>query len=149
MSNNEHPFSVLGYSEILAVKYLPFHPIPQFPQRIEDGCESCPPGVTEKTFDVFEQKILGFENPCDASDFKKECTSCIFKSSSLSSNAKCLARKSSGDNVNASELSNIFICDGCDIMPFHLSHRVKIGFVCLTGEFVYLAKTYTLMTRPF
>jgi hypothetical protein len=55
MSNNEHPFSVLGNSEILAVKYLVFPPIPQFPQRIEDGCESRPPGVIEKAFDVFEQ----------------------------------------------------------------------------------------------
>jgi hypothetical protein len=34
-------------------------------------------------------------------------------------------------------------------MPFHLSFRAEVGFVCLAGEFIDLAKTYALMSRTF
>ena len=39
VSDNIHPFSCLGDSEILAVKHFPFDMVPQFRKRTEDGAK--------------------------------------------------------------------------------------------------------------
>jgi hypothetical protein len=56
MSDNEHSFPVLGYSEVFAVTYLPFRIIPQFIHRSDDCSEGSPFIVVEKSFDIFGEE---------------------------------------------------------------------------------------------
>ena len=54
MSDNEHPFPVLGNAEILRVKNLPLAVIPKFIQRTEDDLKGIPFVVAEESFDVLK-----------------------------------------------------------------------------------------------
>ena len=103
MSNNIDSFPILGYAEILAVKYVPLYSIPQFCNRLDNSFERVPLVVIEEPFDVFQEKIWRlclFNNP---NDFKKEISSLVSESLSLSCNGECLARKSSNQEINVWE----------------------------------------------
>ena len=56
MSDNEDSFSVLGHSEILAVKHLPFDVIPQLDKLGYDDSESSAVVMTRESLNIFKKE---------------------------------------------------------------------------------------------
>jgi len=138
MSDNEHSFPILWDSEILAVKHLPFHEVPQFIKRCDDSFECIAFVVGEQSFDVLKNKMFGSFSPKDSSEVKEQSASCIFKSSSLSSNAKTLARESSSEEV---EVWKSVCVDCCDVAIVFVGWEMLL--VDLGGVFVNFGETNT------
>jgi hypothetical protein len=61
ISDNEHATAALGDSEVLSVKDAVGPPIPELPQRPEDGSKVPSAVARQKARDVFEQKPVGSE----------------------------------------------------------------------------------------
>src|SRR5699024_1936224 len=71
ISDNEHPFSILWYSKILAVKQLLFDIIPQFPKSVEDCSDSPSSLVIKQPFDVFKENKFWLPLSNSSRDFKE------------------------------------------------------------------------------
>lgn len=112
MSNNEHSFSALGNSEMLAVAHLPLHVVPQFVQRREDGSEGSPVVVTEESFDVLKEKKPRSFGGCDPAKIEEQSPASVFKSSSFSCNGEGLAGETAAEEV---EVGKRVCCDTGDV----------------------------------
>src|SRR3990172_1676201 len=102
MSDNEYPLSILG-DPARRIKNFPFNSIPDTGKNPKYCLESLPLVVTNQVLDVFEQKMSGSFVGEKPSHFKKESASGVLKSSQISSNAKRLARETSGKEVDVGD----------------------------------------------
>ena len=139
ISDKVHPFSGLGDSEILAVKHLPFHKIPQSVQRMEDGRKRPAPVMVKQSGNIFKQQIRRSFCRSQPGNFKEQGTSWIVESSTVSSNRKRLAGKSAAQQVEA---RHSFWIGFSDIFTKPLSFRIEQGFIALVCFFVDLAMAY-------
>ena len=73
--------------------------------------------------------LLFFENPCDV---KKECPSGVVKSSSLSSNAECLARESADKKLEVGEFRSV---DCCSVSVVFMVEVPFVDFNCVLIDF--------------
>ena len=72
ISDNVDALTVLRYSVVAAVEYLPLEVIPQFIKRGDDGSESVPMVMAGEAFDVFEDEESGFFGFDDSGDVEEE-----------------------------------------------------------------------------
>ena len=85
ISDNEHPLSDLGDTEIRAVKHHPFHAVPQVIKRGEDGRKRPALVMRKQSWNVLKQKIRRSSGLSQAGNLKEESASGIFKSLSSAS----------------------------------------------------------------
>ena len=85
ISDNEHPLSNLGDTEIRAVKHHPFHAVPQVIKRGEDGRKRPALVMRKQSWYVLKQKIRRSSGLSQAGNLKEESSSGIFKSLSSAS----------------------------------------------------------------
>jgi hypothetical protein len=59
MSDNEHPFPVLGYTEPLRIENLPLDPVAEFPQDLKDSSECFAVIMAEKSLTFSKSRKRG------------------------------------------------------------------------------------------
>src|SRR5690606_15253807 len=99
-SDNEHTTASLGHSEVLSVKHTVGPPIPEFPQRPDDGSHVLAPVGRQKSRDVFDDHPTGAELIKDASELEEESGPLASQPSTVSSHREVLAGKASANKVN-------------------------------------------------
>lgn len=139
ISDKIHPFSGLGDSKILAVEHLPFQTIPQSVQRMEDGRKRPAPVMVKQAGNIFKQQIRRSFCRSQPGNVKEQGTSGVGKSSTVSSNRKRLAGKSSAQQV---EVGDVVWIGFSDIFTKPLSFGIKQSFIALVGLFVDFAMAY-------
>ena len=126
--------------EILAVKHLPFHKIPQSVQRMEDGRKCPAPVMVKQSGNIFKQQIRRSFCRSQPGNFKEQGTSWIGKSPTVSSNRKRLTGKTSAQEFEVGDIARIGFSD---IFTEPLSFGIEQGFIALIGFFVDFAVSYT------
>ena len=85
ISDNEHPLSDLGDTEIRAVKHHPFHAVPQVIKRGEDDRKRPAFVMRQQSRNVFEQKIRRSFGLSQSGNFKEESAAGVVKALSSAS----------------------------------------------------------------
>jgi len=93
-SDNEHTLASLGQAEVLSVKHAVGPPVPEFPQRPEDGAHVPPFVRRQKTGDILDQHPPGTSLLSDSRELEEESGSLSSQASTASCQADILARKS-------------------------------------------------------
>ena len=141
ISDNVHTAAGLGDAKILAVKHLPFHEIPQSLQRIED-CRKRPAAVMIKqSGNIFKQQIARLPGFSQSGKLKEQGPSGISESFSSASDAECLTRESTAEQV---EFGHCFRIGFSGIVNEPLSFRIKQSSVAAQCILVALAVSHTL-----
>lgn len=97
----------MGDAEILAVKHLPFHMIPQSPQRIEDRRKRPAVVMVKQSGNIFKEQIPRLPGFSQSGKFKEQGPSGIAKSFSSASDAECLTRESTAEQIEFREFSGV------------------------------------------
>ena len=121
--------------EILAVKHLPFHAIPQSVQRIEDGRKRPAAVMAKQAGYVFKQQIRRLPGFSHSGKLKEQRSSGVCESMPASSNAETLARKSATEKFEIRHTAGVCFSD---VVTGPLSPRVKQRAVAAPGVFVEL-----------
>ena len=135
ISDKVHPFSGLRDSKIFAVEHLPFQTIPQSVQRMEDGRKRPASVMVKQAGNIFKQQIRRSFCRSQPGNLKEQGTSWIVESSTVSSNRKRLAGKSSAEEFKVRQLVWVSFSD---VFTEPLSFGIKQCTVALISVFVYL-----------
>src|SRR5208282_762673 len=100
MSDNEDPAPSLGNSEMLSVQHSVGEPVPEFPQRPEDGAKGSPAVVRQDTGDVFPENPLGFLDASNSEKVEGQDATRIIQPKPLSSLGEGLAWGSADEQVD-------------------------------------------------
>ena len=139
ISDKVHALSCLRYTEICAVKNLPFDKIPQLFHFAQDG-RKCPPAVmVEQAGNIFSQPVLRVPGFSQSGKLKEQGAPWVVESAAASGNAEALARKSAAEQVEVGQVGGVCFSD---IVKEPLSLHVKQGAVAAVGVFVDLAVSH-------
>lgn len=94
-----------------AVENLPFHAIPQFRKRTDDGVEGVAVVVGEQTLHVFKQYHFGFFGFNHSEEIKKQGSADVFESLSFATNGEGLTRESSAQEVEVWQCERVDVFD--------------------------------------
>jgi hypothetical protein len=101
MSDNEHATAALWNSSVLSVKNSVGEPIPDFPQRPEEGSK-CPSSVCRQdTGDVLPNQPSGPQTFSKSNELNCKLATSTVQSSSETSDGKILAWSAANEDVRA------------------------------------------------
>src|ERR1700761_3615264 len=109
MSDNEDAAPSLGYSEILSVQNSVGDPIPEFDQHPEEGSKGPSAVDRQDAGDVLPHQPYGPESASKSSKLDGEVATRVIQSRSLTGDGERLARCSSGQKVDCSNILSSYM----------------------------------------
>ena len=128
-------------TKILAVKHLPFRKTPQSLQRIENCGKRLATVMTKPSRKIFKQQIARRSDFSQPDSLKEQDPAGISEPFSSASDAECLTRESTAEQV---EFGHCFRIGFSGIVNESLSFRIKQHSIDAQDILVTLAVSYTL-----
>ncbi len=136
ISDNEDAAPSLGYSEVLSVKNSVGEPIPELAQESEDGSKRPPSVVRQDAGHVLPKNPTGANSASQGKKLEREVAARIVESRSKTGDRETLARRSSHEKVDWSNISSDLgevaevRCVGPALGQERRSERLYLGEPC-------------------